>query len=244
MAPSRNTRFLTNSMSSLGIWAPSASSVLIDSLQLAHQLFGCERGGVDRGSVEPSWAITSSISVFSGTREVAHGRHLGRDVAVGRADDEGEQCDPLGLREAGGDAEVEQGDLSRGQDEQVSPVEVAVEDAVHHGALEEPDHAAPHDRLGVDAGRPHALDVGEVEPAEAFHHQHATRHQGGVGAGDDEVALTELGECHGDVDHVLRLEAEVELLDDRLGEELDERRQVGERGHGNPADQDAGPATP
>ena len=33
-----------------------------------------------------------------------------------------------------------------------------------------------------------------------------------------------------DVEHVLRLEPEVELLDDRLGEQLDQRRRVGERG--------------
>ena len=37
-------------------------------------------------------------------------------------------------------------------------------------------------------------------------------------------------EHRGDVEHVGRLDAEVELLDDRLGEQLDERRRVGQRG--------------
>ena len=41
----------------------------------------------------------------------------------------------------------------------------------------------------------------------------------------------------GDVEHVLRLEPEVELLDHGLGEQLDERRRVGERGDGDPPDE-------
>ena len=72
--------------------------------------------------------------------------------------------------------------------------------------------------------------VGEVEAVHPLHHQHATGHQRGVGSGDDEVALSELGERGGDVEHVLRLEAEVELLHDGLGEELDQRRGIGQRG--------------
>ena len=44
------------------------------------------------------------------------------------------------------------------------------------------------------------------------------------------AALFGLGEHARDVEHVLRLEPEVELLDDRLREQLDQRRRVGERG--------------
>ena len=59
----------------------------------------------------------------------------------------------------------------------------------------------------------------------------------GWGRGIDVAALAELGERPGDVEHVLRLEAEVELLGDRLGEQLDERRRVGQRGHRDAPDQ-------
>ena len=49
-------------------------------------------------------------------------------------------------------------------------------------------------------------------------------------AGHDDPALAGLASTRGDVEHVLGLEAEVELLDDGLGEQLDQRRRVGERG--------------
>ena len=52
-----------------------------------------------------------------------------------------------------------------------------------------------------------------------------------------EVALSERGERHGHVEHVLGFESEVELLGDGLREQLDERRRVGQRGHRDPPDQ-------
>ena len=58
------------------------------------------------------------------------------------------------LVQAGGDPEVEQGDRAVGLDEEVAAVEVAVEDAVEQGALEEGDEARAQDGGGVDAGRP------------------------------------------------------------------------------------------
>jgi hypothetical protein len=64
-------------------------------------------------------------------------------------------------RQAAGDAEVEQRGAAVGQHEQVPAVQVAVEDAVDHGALHEADHAGADDRLGVDAGVLHAGDVVE-----------------------------------------------------------------------------------
>ncbi len=44
----------------------------------------------------------------------------------------------------------------------------------------------------------------------------------------------------GDVQHVLGLEAEVELLDDGLGEQLDQGRGIGQRGDRDAADQHGG----
>ena len=55
--------------------------------------------------------------------------------------------------------------------------------------------------------------------------------------GHDVAALAELGQHAGDVEHVLGFEPEVELLGDRLREQLDERRRVGERGDRDAADQ-------
>ena len=48
--------------------------------------------------------------------------------------------------------------------------------------------------------------------------------------GNDRRALFGLREDERDVEHVLRFETEVELLDDRLREQLDQRGRVGERG--------------
>ena len=56
-------------------------------------------------------------------------------------------------------------------------------------------------------------------------------------AGHDRGALVRLREHVRDVEHVLRFEAEVELLHDRLREQLHERGRVGERGDRDPADE-------
>jgi hypothetical protein len=125
---------------------------------------------------------------------------------------------------------VKQRGLARRQHEEVPPVQVPVEDAVEQRALQEADHAGAHDRFGVDAGGPHALHVAEVEAVQALHHEHAARDEGRMGAGHDEVALVERGERGGDIEHVLGLQAEVELLDDGLGEELHQGGRVGQRG--------------
>ena len=79
-----------------------------------------------------------------------------------------QEGEPLGLVEAAGDAEVEQRGAAVGQHEQVAAVQVAVEDAVDHGALEEADHARRGPRAcGVDAGGLHAVDVVEGEARRA-----------------------------------------------------------------------------
>ena len=123
-----------------------------------------------------------------------------------------------------------------GLDEQVPAVEVAMEDAVDQRALHEADHPGAHDLLGVDAGVLHAGHVVELEAVEPLHDQHPLGDERGVRAGDHVVALAEVGERLGHVEHVLGLEAEVELLGDRLGEQLDERRRVGQGGDRDAAD--------
>ena len=84
--------------------------------------------------------------------------------------------------------------------------------------------------LGVDAGVAHPGDVVELEPVEALHHEHAAGHELGVRAGHDVAGLAEVVEHRRDVEHVGGLDAEVELLDDGVGEQLDERRGVGQGG--------------
>ena len=59
----------------------------------------------------------------------------------------------------------------------------------------------------------------------------------GVRPGDDVGLLAQLDQGAGDVEHVPGLEPEVELLGDGLGEQLDQRRRVGQGGHRDPAHQ-------
>ena len=158
-------------------------------------------------------------------------------MPIRRADDEGEQRQALWFGQASGDAEVEECDFSRGKDEQVPSVKVTVKDAVHHGALEKSDHAASYDGFGVYARGAHPFDVREVEAAQTFHDEHPPGDERGVGPRDDEVALAELGEGRGDVEHVLGLQTEIEFLDDGFGEELHQRRGIGQCGNRDPAHQ-------
>ena len=97
--------------------------------------------------------------------------------------------------------------------------------------------AGAHDALGVDAGLAHPGHVVELEAVEPLHHEHAPGDELGMRPGDDVAVLVEVAQHRGDVEHVGRLDAEVELLDDRLGEQLDERRRVGQRGDGDAPDE-------
>ena len=83
----------------------------------------------------------------------------------------------------------------------------------------------------------HAGHVVELEAVQALHHEHPPGDQRRVRAGHDVAVLAELVEHARDVEHVGGLEAEVELLDDRVGEQLDQRRRVGEGGDRDPADE-------
>ena len=214
------------------------SSVLTERCISATSSSAVSAVGSIGGRSSPRTSMTCCTSSVVGEgAEVAQGGHLGRDVAVGRADQQPEERQALGLAQAPRDAEVQQRRLPRRQHEEVAAVQVPVEDPVEQGPLEEADHAGAHHRLGVDAGGLHPLHVAEVEAVEALHHEHPPRHQRGVGPGDDEVALLQRGEGRRHIEHVLGLEPEVELLDDRLGEELDEGGRVGQRGDGDPAHQ-------
>ena len=53
----------------------------------------------------------------------------------------------------------------------------------------------------------------------------------------DVAVLAEVVDDRGDIEHVGGLEPEVEFLDDGLGEQLDERRGIGERSHRDATDQ-------
>ena len=139
--------------------------------------------------------------------------------------------------------EVEQRGAAVGLHDEVAAVQVAVEHAVDQRAFERRDEAGLQQRVGVDAGRVHRLDVVEREAAQPLHHEHAPRDHRGVRARHDDPALVGAGEHVGDVEHVLGLEPEVELLDHRLREQLDERRRVGERGDGDAADRGGARAT-
>ena len=103
-----------------------------------------------------------------------------------------------------------------------------MENPVHHRSLDQGDHRCANDCLGVDTGALHPGDVIEVESVDPLHHQHAASHQRCVGAGHDVPGLLQLVEHDRNVDHVGCFHAEVELLDDCLGEQLDKRWRIGE----------------
>ena len=158
-------------------------------------------------------------------------------VAARGADQQHEERQPFRLVEPAGDAEVHQHRAPVGLHHEIAAVQVAVEDAEEHGAFHERDEACVQHRFGVDAGVLHRRDVVPRDAVESLHHEHAPRDQRRMRPGHDGRALVGLGEHAGDVEHVLRLEAEVELLDDRLCEQLDERGRVRERGDGDSPDQ-------
>ncbi len=107
-------------------------------------------------------------------------------------------------------------------------MQVAVEHAVDHGALHQRHHRGANHFFGVDARVLHAHHVVEVEALQLLHHQHAPSDQRGVRARHHVAVVAQLVQHRRDVDHVGGLHAEVELFDDRLGEQLDQRRRVGQ----------------
>ena len=116
-------------------------------------------------------------------------------------------------------------------------MQVAVEDAVDQRPFHEGDHPGADHGLGVDPGVAHAGGVVEAEPGHPLHHEDPAGHELRMRSGHDVAVLAEVAQDGGDVEHVGRFHAEVELLDDRLGEQLDERRRVGQRGDRDAADE-------
>ena len=168
---------------------------------------------------------------------VAEGRELALHVVRGTGHHEPEEREALLLVHPAGHAVVEEGDPAVGHDHQVAAVQVAVKDAVDHRSFEERDqHRAQHGG-GIDAGRAHAVDVVVLEAVQPLHDEHASGHQRWVGTGHDDRGLARVAQDVRDVEHVLALEPEVEFLEHRLGEELDERGRVGETGDGDLADE-------
>ena len=116
-----------------------------------------------------------------------------------------------------------------------------MEDAVEHGALEEGDHAGPDARPRCRCRR-RASPATSSQPKPSRRSITRTRRvtSVGMGAGHDHGPLVGLGQDAGDVEHVVGFEAEVELLDDRLGEQLDQGRRVGQRRDRDAADEGRG----
>ena len=79
--------------------------------------------------------------------------------------------------------------------------------------------------------------VVEGEAAQALHHQHPLGDERRMRSRDHHLTLPGEREHPGDVEHVVGFESEVELLDDRLGEQLHQCRRIGERGDRDATDQ-------
>ena len=92
--------------------------------------------------------------------------------------------------------------------------------------------------MGVDTVLFVTLHVVEAEAVEAFHHQHSTGDEFRVRARHHELTLIEIGEHRRHIDHVGGFDSEIEFLADRSGEDLDQRRRVGERRHRDTADEE------
>ena len=121
--------------------------------------------------------------------EVAQRGELAALVARRAEHEQPEEGEPLLLVEPTGDAEVEQRGAAVGLHDEVAAVQVAVEDAVDQRTLERRDEAGLEQRVGVDAGAVHRLDVFEREAAQPLHHEHAPRDHRRVRARHDDAAL-------------------------------------------------------
>ncbi|CAB4373061.1 unannotated protein [freshwater metagenome] len=150
------------------------------------------------------------------------------DVVHGGAEHQSQEGAPLTLIHASRNTEVEEGDLSIRKNKEVSTMKIAMEDSLDDCAFHEADHSGTDDFVGVNAGSPHCFDVVEIETREPFHNKHSSGHERWVRARNDVAVLFEGNKRGGNVEHVLRFEAEIEFLADCLGEEFDKCRWVSE----------------
>ena len=167
-----------------------AEQLLRDLAHLGHERVGRHLGGVLHRTVEVEVARERvEVDVGRERTEVAQRDELTALVAGGAEHQEAQEREALRLGEPTGHAEVEQRGAAVGLHDEVAAVQVAVEDAVDHRALERRDEPRLQERVRVDAGRVHRLDVVEREPVEALHHQDALGDERGVRAGHDDPAL-------------------------------------------------------
>ena len=236
---SRNMRFFTNSMRSFGACAPYPSSFETRPCSSSTISVGRHLRRVLHRLVELEvLEHGGEVGVGRERTEVAQRRELSLDVARRAGEEQPQERESLRLGEAAGDPEVEEHGAPARLDEEVPAVQVAVEDAVEHGALEAA-RSSPARRTAVVSTPASciACDVVEREALEALHDEHPLRDQAGMRPRHDHRALLGQREHPGQVEHVLGLETEVELLDDLLGEELDERRRVRQRRHRDAPDE-------
>ncbi len=133
----------------------------------------------------------SQVGVEGEGAEVAQGGDLAPHVVRRwpRASGGGRPCAARSSRRAD-DAEVEQGGAPVGQHEEVAAVQVAVEDAVDHGALHEARSWPVRTTSSVSMPAPlHAGDVVELEARQPLHDEDPPRHEARVRAGHDVAPL-------------------------------------------------------
>ncbi len=153
------------------------------------------------------------------------------------AHQEAQEGHPAQLVQTPGDAIVQQGHPAIRLDEQVAAVQVPVKHAKERGPLEKNDQEGSDNGGGIDPGPAHTGHVVPAKAREPFHDQHTASHEVRVRAGHHHGPLIGLGQYPGYVEHVVGLEAEVEFLHDRLREQLDQGRWVGQGGHRDAPDQ-------
>jgi hypothetical protein len=201
-------------------------------LDLVHQLVAGHPGGILHRLIHlqhPHERV--DVGIHRQRAQITEGCQLPADVVDGTGQHHAQEREALRLGHPAGDAVVEQRDASLRHHEQVAAVKVAVEDAVDHRALEERDQQGAHQLVGVDPGAVHPLDVLVLEPVETLHHEHPSRDQLRMRSRHDDDRLASFAQQPGDVEHVLRFQPEVQLLDDGLGEQLDEGRRIAECRH-------------
>ena len=121
--------------------------------------------------------------------------------------------------DAAHDAEVEEHDLAVGVDVQVARVQVAVEQAVPQAALEDAEQQRLHQLGAVEAGLADGGGVVDADAVHPLHRQHPLGRQVPVHLRHPDV-LAQRGGVHVRHPrvHRLRLEPEVELLGEVVGE--------------------------
>ena len=219
---------------------PIAEELLRDLAHLAHQLVGRHLRGVLHRTVEVEVGDDEvEVDIGRERAEVAQRGQLPTHVARSAEHEETQECQPLRFVETAGDAEVE---------ERVRPSGCTTRLPPCRSPWNTPKISAP----SSDAMRPACSIAWVSMPAACIdstsskanprsRSMTSTRRVTMVGCGRGTmIPLWPVREDVGDVEHVLRFEAEVELLDDGLREQLHEGRRIGEGGDRDAADEMGG----